>query len=59
MAQLTERLTGDKLVASFGATFGRDHDNDNEAADKDLAEEITANPPDMSGTQFEFSAEQV
>jgi hypothetical protein len=33
-AQLAKQLAGDKLVASLGGTFGRDHNSDDKEAKK-------------------------
>ena len=57
--KLSERLAGDKSVASFGGAFGRDKDSDDEEETKKLAADAAANPPDMTGTQFIFSPAQV
>ena len=57
---IQERLAGDKSIASFRDTFGRDRDSDDgkEAAAAAAAE--AAKPAeDLSGTQFEFSTDQL
>ena len=57
-AQMLTRLEGDKSVASFGATFGRTIDSDDEK-EASIAAAAAASIPDLTGTQFVFSPEQV
>jgi hypothetical protein len=56
---ILERLAGDKSIASFRDTFGREEDSDDERAEVSRAAHLAANPPDLTGAQFEFSPEQV
>jgi hypothetical protein len=58
-AKLSKRLASDKSVASFGGAFGRDNDSDDEKEAEVKAAYEAANPPDMTGTQFIFSPDQV
>ena len=55
---LSERLASDKSVASFGATFGRELDSDDEK-EANRAAEAASKLPDLTGTQFVFSAQQL
>jgi hypothetical protein len=52
-------MSGDKSVALFGNTFGRNHDSEEERGDASQAANAAANPAPSTGAQFEFSAEQV
>jgi hypothetical protein len=57
---ILERLAGDKSIASFGQTFGRDDDSDDAKAAAVLAAETAAHPPlETTGAKFLFSPEQV
>jgi hypothetical protein len=57
---IQERLAGDKSVASFRNTFGRDLDSDDGREDAKVAAEEAAKPiEDLTGTQFLFSKEQL
>jgi hypothetical protein len=56
---LTERLAGDKSVASFGRAFGRDTNSDDAKEAEVKAAHEAANPPNLTGTQFIFSPDQV
>ena len=59
---IIERLASDKSVASFGGAFGRDQDSDDEEDVKKAAADAAfavTNPPDLIGTKFVFSPEQV
>jgi hypothetical protein len=57
---IQERLAGDKSVASFRDTFGRDMDSDDGRENDKLAAEEAAKPhEDLTGTQFIFSKEQL
>jgi hypothetical protein len=58
-AKLSERLAGDKSVASFGGAFGRATDSDDEKEAEVKAAYEAAHPPDMTGTKFIFSPDQV
>jgi len=58
-SKILERLAGDKSVASFGVTFGREHDSDDEKEAATLAAEAALVTEDLSGTQFVFSSEQM
>jgi hypothetical protein len=60
--KLLERLAGDKSVASFKDSFGRDLDSDDERDDANkAAEEAEAakNQADLIGTKFLFSTAQL
>lgn len=60
VSEIQERLAGDKSVASFRDTFGRDLDSDDGREASKLAAEEAAKPPeDLTGTQFTFSEEQI
>jgi hypothetical protein len=56
---ILDKMAGDKSVASFRSTFGRDHDSDDDREDKSKADEAAANPAPLTGAKFEFSPEQV
>ncbi len=52
-------MAGDKSVASFRNTFGRDLDSDDALEAEKAAAEAATNQQDLTGTQFVFSTEQV
>ena len=57
---IIERLAGDKSIASFGQTFGRDDNSDGARAAASLEAEKAANPPPVDiGAKFLFGPEQV
>ncbi len=57
--QLSERMAGDKSVTSFGDTFGRELDSDDELDAATAAEEAAKNQKEPSGTQFIFNPAQL
>jgi hypothetical protein len=52
-------MDGNKSVALFGHTFGRDKDSDDNRDTASKTAAVAANTEELTGTQFEFSAEQV
>ena len=56
---LMERMAGDKSIASFGDTFGRELDSDDERDAETAAEDAAKNQQEPSGTQFIFSPAQL
>jgi hypothetical protein len=53
------RLASDKSVASFGNVYARTRDEDDTREDAAIAKEAADNAVDPTGTQFEFSPEQL
>ncbi len=57
--QLSEIMTGDKSVTSFGDPFGRELDSDDELDAATAAEETAKNQKEPSDTQFIFNPAQL
>jgi hypothetical protein len=55
----TVRFASDRSIASFGKVYNRPTDDDDIKEAAALAAEQAANPDDLTGTQFEFSTEQL
>jgi hypothetical protein len=54
-----QRLASDKSIASFGNVYQRTRDEDDDKEDAAQAQEAAAMEVDQTGTQFEFSPEQL